>query len=82
MTDVSFAAYGKREFWDNRYAGLSLASPPYEWYIGWPQIRALLTNHVPLFSATNQGATPLRVVDIGCGNSTLAYVLTALPRPI
>jgi ubiquinone/menaquinone biosynthesis C-methylase UbiE len=68
-------SFGKREFWDNRYAGLSLASPPYEWYIAWPQIRELLVKHVPLFSATNQGSTPLRVIDLGCGNSTLAEQL-------
>jgi hypothetical protein len=67
-------AFGKREFWDNRYAGLSLQSPPYEWYITWPQLRDLLVKHVPLLQTSDQGPHDLHVLDLGCGNSVIAYV--------
>jgi ubiquinone/menaquinone biosynthesis C-methylase UbiE len=84
------AAFGQKSFWDNRYRGFGLKSAFYEWYLPWSALRPYLVQHVPLFSAleastkqmevtasipTPSSSSAIHILEVGCGNSSLALDL-------
>ncbi|XP_006875119.1 PREDICTED: methyltransferase-like protein 12, mitochondrial [Chrysochloris asiatica] len=69
-----------RRLWDRLHAQPRLGSvPTFDWFFGYEEIQGLL---LPLLQEA-QAACPLRVLDVGCGTSSLCTGLfTKCPHPV
>ncbi|XP_003798769.1 methyltransferase-like protein 12, mitochondrial isoform X2 [Otolemur garnettii] len=69
-----------RCLWDRLHAQPRLGSvPTFDWFFGYEEVQGLL---LPLLKET-QAASPLRVLDVGCGTSSLCTGLyTKSPYPV
>jgi len=52
--------YASRDFWNSRF--LEYKSP-FDWYVGWDELRKTMLTHFPPSSTDN-------VLMVGCGNSS------------
>ncbi|KAM6158154.1 citrate synthase-lysine N-methyltransferase CSKMT, mitochondrial [Rhynchocyon petersi] len=68
-----------RRLWDRLYAQPRGGSPTFDWFFGYEAAQGLL---LPLLQSSN-AACPLRVLDVGCGTSSLSTGLyTKCPYPV
>lgn len=60
--------FGEVEFWKSRYANITSDTKPYDWYTTWKTIASRVIEKAQL----NENQRPLKILELGCGNSSLS----------
>jgi ubiquinone/menaquinone biosynthesis C-methylase UbiE len=72
--------FGKPSFWQHRYDGIAPDFKPHDWYVSWGTIKDRVWNATKLGGKEKDPQRgPLRVLNLGCGNSLLAEALVDDP---
>lgn len=78
--------FGRPQFWQHRYDGITADFKPHDWYVSWGTVKDKIWQSTGLglpTSAIKEGKTaandgafkPLTVLNLGCGNSLVAEAL-------
>ena len=72
LDNAIMANYGKIEYWEERYLK---RNEQFDWYQTYPDLKEILSNHI---------SKKAKILNVGCGNSRLRYVLNRffLRRPL